>query len=528
MKLRLIIVIVVLASSSRVAFAEIEPILYSDGPIPGVMIEDPQNPGEFIPATIWQTGLYRPRSSPDGSRWAIRVNQSSAGSNEYIVAGSGTTGMTVIHSLNDDAMVPPTSIGVFYISERGLSINDAGVLALSGSDSAAATTDTIWLIETGTGATVVAQEDNAVFLRPGGLGEYKNIGGPTISNTNKIAFNETNVVGSDTQQAILWDAGTFSELAREGDTFVQVPGRQVQNLQVGEADAARGGVFYYENAGEDPVVAYLGDFDGTSSDDQFFVRRDESTLEFDVLATLAAGGISPDGRTLNAEPFGWVDALGNSYIVPFGGFTIPDMYAYINDTLVAEVGGLVGGNVADETWIAGAPVFLHSPVIALDQNSLGGYIIGGMTDNPETFDAGGTTVTKNQVIIYVAPDGTRTELVRNGDPFTVEVDGVPEVRRIVTLGQQDSTIASFVDDTHLYFLAGTEFFAGSIPDDLFARVPLPTSCVGDIVVDGAVNVSDLLELLAMWGSGGGPADLNQDDFVDVEDLLILLANWGPC
>ena len=48
--------------------------------------------------------------------------------------------------------------------------------------------------------------------------------------------------------------------------------------------------------------------------------------------------------------------------------------------------------------------------------------------------------------------------------------------------------------------------------------------------DGEVNVFDLLDLLAQWGTCGKvcSGDVNTDGVVDVFDLLDLLANWGPC
>ncbi len=57
------------------------------------------------------------------------------------------------------------------------------------------------------------------------------------------------------------------------------------------------------------------------------------------------------------------------------------------------------------------------------------------------------------------------------------------------------------------------------------------SPLGDINMDGSVNVPDLLTLLAAWGPCPGPpdpcpADLDGDGTVAVPDLLILLANWG--
>ena len=50
----------------------------------------------------------------------------------------------------------------------------------------------------------------------------------------------------------------------------------------------------------------------------------------------------------------------------------------------------------------------------------------------------------------------------------------------------------------------------------------------DINGDGTVNVSDLLIVIAYWGSPGSPADVNEDGIVDVSDLLMVVGNWGPC
>ena len=67
------------------------------------------------------------------------------------------------------------------------------------------------------------------------------------------------------------------------------------------------------------------------------------------------------------------------------------------------------------------------------------------------------------------------------------------------------------------------------------------TCFGDAVVDGKVNVTDLLLLLASWGNCPSPctigqindpddcsADLNRSCIVNVSDLLNLLGAWGPC
>jgi hypothetical protein len=51
-------------------------------------------------------------------------------------------------------------------------------------------------------------------------------------------------------------------------------------------------------------------------------------------------------------------------------------------------------------------------------------------------------------------------------------------------------------------------------------------CPADFNKDGRVNVSDLLSLLADWGTADG--DVDGDSDTDVGDLLALLAAWGFC
>jgi YVTN family beta-propeller protein len=64
-------------------------------------------------------------------------------------------------------------------------------------------------------------------------------------------------------------------------------------------------------------------------------------------------------------------------------------------------------------------------------------------------------------------------------------------------------------------------------DGIHIITPCP-ACPGDLNGDDDVNVLDLLDLLAAWGSTSGPADINADGIVNVEDLLMLLGAWGPC
>ncbi|MHC5022292.1 MAG: GC-type dockerin domain-anchored protein [Planctomycetota bacterium] len=62
-------------------------------------------------------------------------------------------------------------------------------------------------------------------------------------------------------------------------------------------------------------------------------------------------------------------------------------------------------------------------------------------------------------------------------------------------------------------------------------VTVEEPCLGDGNEDGAVDILDLLDLLAAWGSSDPTWDLAPgagDGIVDIQDLLVLLGAWGPC
>ena len=84
-------------------------------------------------------------------------------------------------------------------------------------------------------------------------------------------------------------------------------------------------------------------------------------------------------------------------------------------------------------------------------------------------------------------------------------------------GNEIAIVGAFLDDND----NGTD--SGS------AYVFKLPACLADTNCSGSVNVTDLLALLAAWGSNPGhPADINDDGAVNVTDLLTLLGAWGVC
>lgn len=61
----------------------------------------------------------------------------------------------------------------------------------------------------------------------------------------------------------------------------------------------------------------------------------------------------------------------------------------------------------------------------------------------------------------------------------------------------------------------------------FKECKPPAPCPWDLDGSGSVGTTDLLQLLAQWGTAGD-ADFDESGIVGTADLLILLSNWGPC
>jgi len=65
--------------------------------------------------------------------------------------------------------------------------------------------------------------------------------------------------------------------------------------------------------------------------------------------------------------------------------------------------------------------------------------------------------------------------------------------------------------------------------ELFVGMTSACECIADISGDGIVGVTDLLSVIAAWGTCVScDADLNGDGIVNVSDLLTVISLWGNC
>ena len=97
------------------------------------------------------------------------------------------------------------------------------------------------------------------------------------------------------------------------------------------------------------------------------------------------------------------------------------------------------------------------------------------------------------------------------------------------------TMGSYIETTsqmRIAFVAedaGTaSIVEGGIDNFQLEIITCGNVCLGDIDDDGEVDVSDLLTIIAAWGSDDPLADVDGDGIVGVSDLLTAIGNWGSC
>ncbi len=97
------------------------------------------------------------------------------------------------------------------------------------------------------------------------------------------------------------------------------------------------------------------------------------------------------------------------------------------------------------------------------------------------------------------------------------------------------TIGSFIEPTDQVRIAFTtedadppSIVEAGIDNFQLEIITCGSDCLGDLNSDGTVNVTDLLAIIAAWGTNDPSADVDGDGTVAVGDLLVSIGNWGVC
>ena len=155
----------------------------------------------------------------------------------------------------------------------------------------------------------------------------------------------------------------------------------------------------------------------------------------------------------------------------------------------------------------------------LDDLIVGAYAAdpGGSADEGESYVIFGKADTTPVNLSDVAA-GTGGFVINGIDPGDQSGRSVSGAGDVNGNGLADLIVGAYLADPGGNTSAGESFV-------VFGPVPCPWDC--QAAPNGAVDVPDLLALLATWGNPS-PCDFDGNNAVAVPDLLQLLTHWGPC
>ncbi len=255
------------------------------------------------------------------------------------------------------------------------------------------------------------------------------------------------------------------------------------------------------------------------------------TLRYDTFVTLAVKSFNPnspgvpEGQPMEQMQFspGWPGFGASSMVLPNAAYALvssmPQADPFNPDYVRGDGGYLIGQfSTTDGTGFTGdLQINFYSDVP-------GGTQEAQLVSFVHTVDKACFKVVTEQTMCHT-----------NGAAFTFAVDGVENCS-----GSQFSfnfTGSGGAVGEQLCFSVVVNDGEGQecCAVELCTTIPdcgLQTLSPYDLDADGVVGISDMLELLAVWGPCGGctvplicPADFDGDCSVGILDLLVLLGNW---
>ena len=195
----------------------------------------------------------------------------------------------------------------------------------------------------------------------------------------------------------------------------------------------------------------------------------------------------------------------------------------------------------DEEWLAVGSY--HDADVASDAGSV--FLFAQTFDDDwaleqQLYPAGampgeqyGVSVALDDSVLFVGHRFGVSDGVNTGSASTYDWDGDSWGYRSTAMPAEGSSEGEFgwsvaVDGSH--GIVGAPWHAPDGYAEIFDGMNGSCGCVEDVDGDGMVNVTDLLAVIAAWGSdcNGCQEDVNGDENVNVADLLQLIAGWGSC
>jgi hypothetical protein len=449
----------------------------------------------FKPGNI-TTAFGRPIASANGLHFAINCTTNEAAALDDVLLLDGAL---LLKEGNPAPWLASENIGTI---DEEFGLNNAGDILLGNNTSAAANDDVIAYYQAGVWSELAREAGLVSTLLPGLVGDAGStatwddtIDSVRLTNTGTALWRATgidNLTTGTTNDAVVYLGGGLG--LQKG---VTVPANQ--------AGAATNAweTFDLEDVYVSPdgsLVMVQGDLVGTTTSDDVLVLNGVVVVqEGSVLSGSAfAEPVDTDGIVK-----GWVDHAGNWYARGNNDVTEDD-WVLRNGVVVADSTGtdeIFAG--AGEHWTDAASAGFLDCFFGFDGNSLGHYVIGGVTDHVDPL--------RNGVIVFHDGLGNDYVAVREGDPIDLDGNGLFDDDRFYnTFGNDDVLL---LDDGTIVFTATLRNGAGTATDQgLFRLTPTSASCTfrnGSGINPVALSCVTLPIVGATWQVGltGGPNTL---------------------
>jgi len=449
--------------------------------------------------------------SPDGRRWMVKGRTQLGSDLETImVLGSGSSGTMFAQEGRPFIGAAAGELYDFFDTPSPVSFDTQGGFVFSARARGGVTTDNEKVISVDSGGVqtqLLMQGDAALGL--------------------------IDVVANPTSDEVIGNSiGSVTALETADRVFFT-------NTPIGNCHSSRYPALFRGNtsfkqsgvstiAGEIWDTFGLSDCGGTPDGAHWFALGDTENTNTAIDAILVVDDVveiregSPVDGTgpIMADVFE-TEMVSNGNWISRGDDPSDNDWMVVNGTLTAKTGDPITTG-STELW--------GNTFSSIAINRLNDWVMTGNTNI-------GDPATDNVLVL----NGTHV-LAREGDP--VDLDGNGAFDDDAFLGRGVNTNAPFAgfdlfitDTRNVYLIIQLRNAAGqdlnSSPSfgtpDAFVRIPF---CPGDVDHDLTVSLSDLSQILAVFGTCAGDAgynalaDVNDSGCVDLSDLSILLANFG--
>ena len=160
------------------------------------------------------------------------------------------------------------------------------------------------------------------------------------------------------------------------------------------------------------------------------------------------------------------------------------------------------------------------PAVTIDSQGMGTNIMRFIGE-------GNDTIIEHLVFTGCSGEGVAAVTMFHADPIMINCTFIDNVN--TGLGGGAYILNGTVEDCNENGLPDScDIDSGSSSDVNLNDIPDECECLGDVTLDGTVDVTDMLTVIATWGTTGPLGDANLDGTIDIADLLFVLSTWGPC